>query len=56
MYENKLDTSVAYYRVKHANLAQELEIERLNQSNELLALENQLAAETTKRQQLMMLY
>jgi len=55
LYENKLDTSVAYYRVKHANLAQELEIERLNQSNELLSLENQLAAETTKRQQLMML-
>lgn len=55
LYENKLDTSVAYYRVKHANLAQELEIERLNQSNKLLALENQLAAETTKRQQLMML-
>jgi diguanylate cyclase (GGDEF)-like protein len=46
---------VAYYRVKHANLAQELQIEQLNQNNKLLALENQLAEETTKRQQLMML-
>ncbi|MFC3194137.1 GGDEF domain-containing protein [Marinicella sediminis] len=55
LYNEKLAKQVAYYRAIHENLVQELEIERLNQSNDLLALENQLAAETTKKQQLMML-
>ncbi len=55
IYERKLATQVAYYRVKHANLAQELQIDQLNQNNRLLELENKLAEETTKKQQLMML-
>ncbi|TDR19332.1 tetratricopeptide repeat-containing diguanylate cyclase [Marinicella litoralis] len=55
VFERKLATQVAYYRVKHANLAQELQIEQLNQNNKLLVLENRLSVETAKKQQLMML-
>ncbi len=54
-YERKLATQVAYYRVLHENLAQELEIEQLNRNNQLLSLENLLANETSKKQKLMML-
>ena len=41
--------------IKHDNLAKQLEIEQLNQSNQLLFLENELAEESTKKQQLMIL-
>lgn len=46
---------MAYMSIKHNNLAKQLEIKQLNQSNQLLSLENKLAAETSKKQQLMML-
>ncbi len=54
-YEEKMATQVAYFRVQHENLAQELQIEQLNQNNALLTLENRLAVETSKKQKLMML-
>lgn len=44
---------MAYMSVKHNSLAKEFEIERLNKNNELLLLENKLAAETSARQKLL---
>ncbi|MGJ8663387.1 MAG: GGDEF domain-containing protein, partial [Marinicella sp.] len=55
IYQKKLASQVAYYRVKHANLAQELEIEQLNQSNKVLLLEKKLSEQEAKKQQLLIM-
>ncbi len=51
-YDAKLEKQVAFFRVKHRNFAQEQQIEKLNQNNQMLELENRLAAETSKKQKL----
>ncbi|MCX7553807.1 GGDEF domain-containing protein [Marinicella sp. S1101] len=55
IYTDSKAKQMAYMSIKHNNLAKQLEIEQLNQSNQVLSLENQLTAETAKKQQLMLL-
>ncbi len=50
LYESRLAKQVTFFQVKHNTLAQKLEIERLNQSNQFLQLEKKLAVETSKKQ------
>jgi len=55
IFNESKSKQMAYMTVMHSNLAKQLEIQNLKQNNQVLALENKLAEESSTKQQLIML-